>query len=290
MSNKLSILAPASLLVALACAAGFLQSHGASSGVGRPRGRAENRADMLVAALGGFRGIASEVVWFRADRLQDEGRYAELAQLAGLLTALEPHTPEVWAFTSWNLAYNVSVMMPDAADRWRWVEAGLKLLRNDGLAANPDSVVILREIAWLFLAKIGGRLDDASPYYREAWKGEVEKARSSGDWASLGMERARMDAIDAEYGAQDWAHPFAAALYYADAALSLSGNTADRLAARQLLFQTLMLEAVEDARFAPRALREIETLCRESPSPQFSHLAERFRSRFNLKSNGTTND
>ena len=290
MSNRFRILAPAVSLVALACVAGFLQSRGANSDAGRQRGKAVNRADMLVAALGGFRGIASEVVWFRADRLQDEGRYAELAQLAGMLTALEPHTPEVWAFTSWNLAYNVSVMMPDAADRWRWVEAGLKLLRNDGLAANPDSVVILREIAWLFLAKIGGRLDDAAPYYRQAWKAEVEKARASGNWASLGMERVRMDAVDAEYGVQDWTHPFASALYYADAALSLASKPADRLAARQLLFQTLMLETVEDSRFAPRALREIETLCRESPSPQFSHLAERFRSRFNLNKNGTTND
>ena len=54
-------------------------------------------AEMIVAGLGGFRGIASEVVWFRADRLQSEGRYGELAQLATWLTYLEPHTPEVWA-------------------------------------------------------------------------------------------------------------------------------------------------------------------------------------------------
>ena len=50
---------------------------------------------MIVAGLGGFRSIVAEVVWFRADRLQDEGRYAELAQLSTWLTYLEPHTPEV---------------------------------------------------------------------------------------------------------------------------------------------------------------------------------------------------
>ena len=54
-------------------------------------------ADLIVAGLGGFRGIITEVVWFRADRLQDEGRYAEMAQLANILTTLEPHTPDVWA-------------------------------------------------------------------------------------------------------------------------------------------------------------------------------------------------
>ena len=97
-------------------------------------------AEMIVAGLGGFRGIVSEVVWFRADRLQNEGRYGELAQLATWLTYLEPHTPEVWAYTAWNLAFNVSVTMPTPADRWRWVSAGLRLLRDDGLSFNPANV------------------------------------------------------------------------------------------------------------------------------------------------------
>ena len=43
-------------------------------------------AEGAFAALGGLRSIAAEVVWFRMDRLQDEGRYVELAQLATVLT------------------------------------------------------------------------------------------------------------------------------------------------------------------------------------------------------------
>ena len=69
-------------------------------------------AESAFAALGGLRAIASEIIWFRADRLQEEGRYVELAQLASMLTAMEPRTPEVWSYAAWNLAYNVSVMMP----------------------------------------------------------------------------------------------------------------------------------------------------------------------------------
>ena len=52
-------------------------------------------AESAFAAFGGFRSIAAEIVWFRADRLQDEGKYVELAQLAHALTLSEPHTPEV---------------------------------------------------------------------------------------------------------------------------------------------------------------------------------------------------
>ena len=133
-----------------------------------------SEADLVIAGLGGFRGIIAEVVWFRADRLQDEGRYSEMAQLANILTTLEPHTPEVWAYAAWNLAYNISVMMPTAEDRWRWVEASLKLLRDDGLRLNPGSPDLHREIAWLFLAKIGGSVDEASGVYAAKWRAEVE--------------------------------------------------------------------------------------------------------------------
>ena len=41
-----------------------------------------SQANLVIAGLGGFRGILSEIVWFRADRLQNEGRYAEMAQIA----------------------------------------------------------------------------------------------------------------------------------------------------------------------------------------------------------------
>ena len=32
----------------------------------------------VFAALGGLRSVVSEVIWFRADRLQEEGRYGSI--------------------------------------------------------------------------------------------------------------------------------------------------------------------------------------------------------------------
>ena len=96
--RRLGAVALAALLLGLAAAGQFLL-----------RARRPDSAPALtegaLAALGGLRSIAAEVVWFRADRLQDEGRYVELAQLAHTLTFLEPHTPEVWSYAAWNLAY-----------------------------------------------------------------------------------------------------------------------------------------------------------------------------------------
>jgi len=222
-------------------------------------------------------------VWFRADRLQEEGRYAELAQLATTLTMLEPHTPEVWSYAAWNLAYNVSVMMPDAPERWRWVEAGLKLLRDDGMRLNPGDPALCKEIAWMFLAKIGGRLDSATPYYMEQWKQMTEAAIRSGDWSALKMEPERMKAVDAEYGKQNWTNPLAAALYWVHLGLEKTKPGEDRRELRQICWQALMLLAKDDAGFAPRALEEMRTAFSETPSGMLRDLIGRFAARFSLK-------
>ena len=237
-------------------------------------------ADLVVAGLGGFRGIIAEVVWFRADRLQDEGRYSEMAQLANILTTLEPHTPEVWAYAAWNLAYNISVMMPTAEDRWRWVEAGLKLLRDDGLRLNPSSPELYREIAWLFLSKIGGGIDDASSLYMKKWGEQVDAA--GGDWTGLKMDKSLMDYIDRDYGQQDWRGPKASALYWAHLGLSMRPLGAVRAELRQIVYQTLMVASIEDARFAPRALRAMQEADVEAPSAGLGDLIQRFSAKFSL--------
>ena len=239
-----------------------------------------SQANIVIAGLGGFRGLLSEVVWFRADRLQNEGRYAEMAQLANLLTALEPHTSEVWVYAAWNLAYNISVMMPTKEDRWRWVEAALKLLRDDGLRLNPKSPELHRELAWLFLSKIGGNVDEASPLYTERWAATVDGAK--GEWSLLKMNPSLMAYIDRHYGRQDWRSPKASAIYWAHRGLSLKPTGAVRAELRQVLYHTLMMEAIEDERFAPKALQAMRDAYTETPSSSLKDMILRFRAKFSL--------
>ena len=169
----------------------------------------------VLAAMGGLRAIAAEVVWFRADRLQEEGRYVELAQLAETLAFLEPHTPEVWSYAAWNLAYNVSVMMPTATDRWRWVLAAIRLLRDSGLRLNPGSPELCRELAWMFELKIGTDLDSAAGHYRAEWKRIVEDVRTRQAWDELGMDPRLMARIERATGFDDWTDPQLSAVYWA---------------------------------------------------------------------------
>src|SRR6186713_1904420 len=75
-------------------------------------------------ALGGFRGLISNALWIRANELQDEDKFFEMAQLSDWITKLEPHFVQVWLVQAWNMAYNISVKFTDYADRWRWVKRG----------------------------------------------------------------------------------------------------------------------------------------------------------------------
>ena len=168
-----------------------------------------------LAAFGGIRSIVAEVVWFRADRLQDEGRYVELAQLASTLSYLEPHTPEVWSYAAWNLAYNISVMMPTHEDRWRWVNSAIVLLRDKGLVLNPTESELYRELAWLFELKLGTDLDAAAPVYRAKWREIVEDVARRNAWEELRMDSRVMDEVTKAYRLSDVADPMFSAVYWA---------------------------------------------------------------------------
>ena len=168
-----------------------------------------------LAAFGGLRSIVAEVVWFRADRLQDEGRYVELAQLASTLSYLEPHTPEVWSYAAWNLAYNISIMMPTYEDRWRWVYAAICLIRDKGLVINPTESELYRELAWLFELKLGTNLDMAAPVYRAKWRETVEDVARRNAWEELRMDKKVMDEVTKAYDMSDVADPMFSAVYWA---------------------------------------------------------------------------
>jgi hypothetical protein len=128
---------------------------------------------MTTQALGGFRGLISNFLWMRANDLQINDQYFEAAQLANWITDLEPHFDQVWVYEAWNMAYNISVKFTNFADRWRWVENGIALLRDRGLVYNPDSTLIYRELGWFFQHKMGQNLDDANVYYKTAWAKEM---------------------------------------------------------------------------------------------------------------------
>jgi hypothetical protein len=118
---------------------------------------------LATAALGTFRGLATDVLWIRADELQAKGQYFEAQTLAEWITSLQPHFVNVWGFQAINMAYNISVMAEEPFDRWGWVSRGIELLRSKGIPLNPNAPKLYEELGWILMDKVGGDRD------REHW-------------------------------------------------------------------------------------------------------------------------
>lgn len=198
-------------------------------------------------ALGGFRGLLADFLWVRASNLQEEGKFFEVAQLADWITRLEPRYPEVWAYHAWNMAYNITAVVADPADRWHWVKNGVRLLRDEGIPSNPSSPKLYWELGWMFYDKVGGRWDEATLFYRIAWATEMsqllpgglvdypaleKQANATQALAAVGLNLGVMKALEAAYGPLDWRLPETHSMYWGYRGRTLSSLDAvwcDRL-------------------------------------------------------------
>jgi hypothetical protein len=220
-------------------------------------------------ALGGFRGLISNMLWIRASELQENDKFFEMAQLADWITKLEPHFAQVWVNQAWNMAYNISVKFKDYPDRWRWVKRGIELLRDEGLHYNPNAILIYRELAWFFQHKMGANLDDANMYYKQEWADEMaevfgplkepnfeelinpktpdEKKRAALLRDKFKMDPSFMKQVDERYGPLEWRLPEAHAIYWAAEGLEHAKehpekvNKDDLIQLRRVIYQSMLL-------------------------------------------------
>lgn len=217
-------------------------------------------------ALGGFRGLIANALWVRMMDLQDEDRFFEMVQLADWITKLQPHLTTVWIVQAWNMAYNISVKFKDSSpgqfpDRWRWVRAGIELLRDQALKYNPKEPLLYRELAGFFHHKIGQDMDDAHRYYKEQWIVAMTAALGSGrpDWEALvhpktaeqlqrvralaeqyKLDPAEMKRVDDTYGPLDWRLPETHAIYWAMVGMEKC-TSGDLMPLRRMIYQSMQL-------------------------------------------------
>ncbi|HVU64398.1 MAG TPA: hypothetical protein VHC70_10505 [Phycisphaerales bacterium] len=170
--TRIQLVALACMLALMACS-GVLATQIAAS-VGKNRLVYADKAEAgdppqvsLGIAMGAFRGLFVNYLWIRANDLKQEGKFYEAVDLAKTITKLQPRFPKVWQFHAWNLAYNISVSTNTPQERWNWVQAGIRLLRDEGMKWCPNDLGIQRELAWIHLHKIQGYMDDAHLYYKK---------------------------------------------------------------------------------------------------------------------------
>ena len=141
----------------------------------------------VTVVLGSFRGLLADLLWLRATALQEEGQYFEMVQLASWITKLQPKFTGGTAYLAWNMAYNISVTCSSFEDRWRWVQRGIELIRDEALVYNPADPVLYKELGWIYQHKIGNMMDDAHQYYKNRMALELMEVlgKEEVDWEAL---------------------------------------------------------------------------------------------------------
>ncbi|MDA3923323.1 MAG: hypothetical protein PF904_01325 [Kiritimatiellae bacterium] len=207
--------------------------------------------NFIMAGLGGFRGIVSEVLWFRISRLQEEGRYIELVQLSEWITMLDPHASEAWTYNAWNLSYNISIMMLREKDRLRWVKNGISILRDEALRFNPKDPKIYRELAWLYQNKIGSNIDSAHLTYKfdlastmQPFLNQDGSLKDSPEnregLKALNLDFDLMLKLEQQFCTLDWRIAYSHALYWASQGVDYATGS-QILLNRRALYLPLML-------------------------------------------------
>ncbi|WP_435016099.1 hypothetical protein TA3x_003659 [Tundrisphaera sp. TA3] len=104
--------------------------------------------------LGGFRGMAANVLWTRAIEFQKVQEWDRLKVTVDMITKLQPHFLAIWTFQSWNLTYNVSVEWDAPEDKYEWIKRGIQFV-EDGVKKNQKSPDLIWDTAWYYYHKIG---------------------------------------------------------------------------------------------------------------------------------------
>jgi hypothetical protein len=177
---------------------------------------------------------------------------------------LQPTFTQVWVVQAWNMAFNISVKFSAPADRWRWVQRGIELLRDQGLRYNPSASLMYRELGWLFQFKIGQNLDDAHRFYKAAWAKEMtalfggprpnfdelrrpstpeaeQRARLLRD--KYKMDPETMAEVDKAYGPLEWRLPESQAIYWASVGLKKCKDK-DLLTIRRVIYQSMLISVL----------------------------------------------
>jgi hypothetical protein len=188
LSTRLKRLPPVLLLLALLAVCG-LSGAAARSARGGSDVPAVTPTDFAgFVLMSGFRPIAVDILWMRAEDLVRQRRYFELLSLYKLITALDPHFDAAWAYNAYNLAYDLAMLEDDPDRRWRWTREAI-LYATEGMKKNPRSDRIAFMLAAIFYYRIGR--DDAlieralaDPVVNPERKSIMELARP---WAELGF-------------------------------------------------------------------------------------------------------
>jgi len=127
-------------------------------------GQLDPASETIKLATLGLRGVATVLLWEKADEYKMKKDWTNLAATLNQLIKVQPNFASVWRFQGWNLSYNVSVEFDDYRQRYHWVIKGIEFLQ-DGIEYNRREPILKWDVGWFISQKIG-RADEWKQYRR----------------------------------------------------------------------------------------------------------------------------
>ena len=175
-----------------------------------------------LAALGGFRGLAVDILWIQSDNMINEKQFYQLKTYYKIIATLQPNFTSVWTYNAWNLSYNIAAEWGQPDEKWLWIKEGIEFA-SEGLIYNPDSEDLNIWVGWLYFNKVG-----KDPYFAAKLDEEsgVDAFLESYKYFSKAYELAlARGTTDVRYGNMC----MLALVEHADAVLDRSGNVAEAM-------------------------------------------------------------
>lgn len=136
-----------------------------------------------ILLMGGFRGLAVDVLWLRSIALHEDRRYHEERALLDIISNLQPRYASVWVFQAWNISYNISVQYDSPEEQYKWVREGRDFLLK-GEKILPESADVAFWLGIIYEHKYS-----ANPVFGELL--EKEEGKNNFEEAAYWFDRSR---------------------------------------------------------------------------------------------------
>ncbi len=116
--------------------------------------------------IGGFRGIAVDIMWVKIDEMWHHGKWFEIMPLLRSITWMQPHFLESWNLGAWHMAYNLYEYADGEPGREVYIEDGIRFLK-EGVTKNRDVYDLWFSLGWIYYDKLKD-YDEGVRYFTSA--------------------------------------------------------------------------------------------------------------------------
>jgi len=103
--------------------------------------------------LGGFKGIAADLLWLNVEEYWHDGAHYKMLPLLESIAWLQPTFITVWAVGGWHMAYNIYAACDgDPKQQKYWYDQGVQYLKK-GISNNRDRYDLYFELGWTYYHK-----------------------------------------------------------------------------------------------------------------------------------------